>query len=133
MRYLTIILLSFLIAAAVSVAGVFVLQSFAFIGMAETDMKNLPYGIAVGFNLFLALGSLPILLNFKKGVRDNLIWSTLSFYLLPLIVMGYLAASLEEEAWTGVAFCIPYFIVLTIFFIRFRNLYGFFFSGQTSV
>jgi hypothetical protein len=121
MKYLMIILLSFLIATGVSVAGVFILQTLNLAMTADTDMKNLPYGIAVGSNLFLALATLPVLLNLREGVRYNMVWSTLSFFLLPAVVMGYLAVSFEEEALTGVAFCTPYFIVLTVFFVKFRK------------
>lgn len=121
MKYLMIILVTLLIASGVSVAGVFILQSSGIMGMADTDMKNLPYGIAIGFNLFLALGTFPVFLNLKAQVRDHILLSAFSFFLLPLIIMGYLAFSLEEEAWTGVLFCTPYLIVLSVFFMRFRN------------
>lgn len=114
-------LLSFLIASAVSIAGVFILQSTGLIGTADTDMKNLPYGIAIGFNLFLALGTFPVFLNLKARVSDNFLLSALSFFAVPLVIMCYFAFSLEEEAWTGVLFCIPYFIILSVFFVRFRN------------
>lgn len=121
MKYLMIILLSFLIATLVSVVGIFVLQSLDLVAKADTDLKNLPYGIAVAFNLFLALGTLPIFFNLKNVVKSSLIWSAISFFLLPLLVMACLALSLEEEALTGVAFCIPYFIVLIVQFVRFRR------------
>jgi len=38
-----IVLLSFLMASAVTIAGVFILQSMRLMGTADTDMKNLPY------------------------------------------------------------------------------------------
>ncbi|TKC06649.1 hypothetical protein FA048_15705 [Pedobacter polaris] len=121
MKYLMIIIICFLIALAVDVMGVFILQSLDQIGTADTDMKNLPYGIAIGFNLLLALGTLPIFLNLRPWFKDNLIRSALSFFLLPLVIMIYLAFSLEEEALVGVGFCTPYFIALLVLFIRFRN------------
>lgn len=121
MKYLMIILASFLTASAVSVVGVFIFQSIVLSGTADTDMKNLPYGIAIGFNLFLALGTFPIFLNLMARVRDHILLSAFSFFLLPLVIMGYLVFSLEEEAWTGVSFCIPYSIILSVFFVRFRN------------
>lgn len=121
MKYLVIILVSFLIASAISVAGVFILQSVYLMGTADTDMKNLPYGIAIGFNLILALATFPVFLNLKARFSGSFLLSALSFFLLPLVVMGYLALSLEEEAWTGVLFCIPYFSILSVLFLRFRN------------
>ena len=121
MKYLTVVLLTFLVASCANVLGVFVLQSLDQIGTADTDMKNLPYGIAIGFNLFLALGTFPTFLNLMPRVRNNIFWSTLSFFLLPLVIMSYLAFSLEEEVLTGIGFCIPYFIVLTVFFVRLRK------------
>jgi len=69
MKYLMIVLLSFLIAAAASVTGVFMLQSLGLAATADTDMKNLPYGIAIGFNLFL--GTLPILTVFFLRFRNQ--------------------------------------------------------------
>ncbi|TKC06097.1 hypothetical protein [Pedobacter frigoris] len=124
MRYLMIIMVSFLIASVVSVFGIFILQSMDLMNTADTDMKNLPYGIAIGFNLFLALGTFPVFLNLKAHFRNHILLSALSFFLLPLVILIYLALSLEEEAWTGVLFCIPYLIVLSVFFVRFRNQNG---------
>ncbi len=121
MKYLIIIILSFIIASTIDVLGVFILQSLDQIGTADTDMKNLPYGIAIGFNLFLALGTLPIFLNLKSRVRDNFMLSVLSFFLLPLVIMVSLALSLEEEALTGVGFCAPYIVVLFVLFKRITN------------
>jgi len=121
MKYLMMIVLSFMIASAIDVLGVFILQSLDQIGTADTDMKNLPYGIAIGFNLFLALGTLPIFLNLNSRVKDNFMLSALSFFLLPLVMMVSLALSLEEEALTGVGFCAPYIFVLSVLFMRFRN------------
>lgn len=122
MKYLKIILLSFLIATAFSVAGVFLLQSIDLIGRADTDLKNMPYGIAIGFNVLLALGTFPIFLNRNSQVSKHILLSALSFFLLPVVIMVCLAFSLEEEAWTCVLFCMPYFIVLSVFFKRYRNI-----------
>ena len=118
MKYLMIILISFLIASAVSVFGVFISQ---FMETAHTDMMYLPYGIAIAFNLFLALATFPVFLNLRARVSGNFLLSALSFFALPLVIMIYLTLSLEEEVWTGVLFCIPYFVVLSVFFVRFRN------------
>ena len=121
MKYLILILMTFLIASAATVLGVFILELFGLVGTVDTDMKNLPYGIAVIFNLILALGTLPIFLNVLPSIRQRLLASGLSFFLLPLVTAVYLSCSLEEEALTGVGFCIPYFIVLSLHFVRFRN------------
>ena len=118
MKYLMIILISFLIASAVSVFGVFISQLME---TAHTDMMYLPYGIAIGFNFFLALGTFPVFLNRRGSVSGNLLFSALSFFALPLVIMMYLTFSLEEEVWTGVLFCIPYFVILSLFFVRFHN------------
>jgi len=118
MKFLMMIILSFLIASGVGVLGIFILQSLDRIGTADTDMKNLPYGIAVGFNFLLALGTLPIFLNLKPWVKNNFMRSALSFFLLPLIIVVFLAISLEEEALIGAGFCVPYFLVLSILFVR---------------
>jgi hypothetical protein len=107
--------------SVITAAGVFILELMGQVGTADTDMKNLPYGIAVVFNLLLALGTLPIFLNLKSWFKDHMLRSALSFFLLPLVIMIYLVWSMEEEAWTGVAFCAPYFIVLSVLFVRFRN------------
>jgi len=121
MKYLMMILLSFMIASAVDVLAVFILQSIDQIGTADTDMKNLPYGIAIGCNLFLALGTSPIFLNLKYSVKANLMLSALSFFLLPLVIMMSLALSLEEEALIGIGFCVPYIFVLSFLFVRFHK------------
>jgi hypothetical protein len=121
MKFSLMIILSFLIASAVGVLGVFMLQSLDQNASDNTDLKNLPYGIAIGLNLFLALGTLPIFLNQKPRIRDNFTRSALSFFLLPLVIMAYVGVSLEEEALTGLGLCVPYFIVLSVFFVRFRN------------
>ncbi len=121
MKYLIMIALSFIIASAIDVLGVFILQSLDQISTADTDLKNLPYGIAIGFNLFLALGTLPIFLNLNSWIKGNFMLSALSFFLLPLVIMASLALSLEEEALTVLGFCAPYIFVLSVLFVRFRN------------
>lgn len=121
MKYLMIMILSFMIASAIDVLGIFILQSLDHLGTAESDLKNLPYGIAIGFNLFLALGTLPIFFNLKPFIKNNFMLSALSFFLLPLVIMVSLAFSLGEEALTGLGFCAPYIFVLSVLFVRFRN------------
>ncbi|WP_316737533.1 hypothetical protein [Pedobacter aquatilis] len=121
MKYLKIILFCFFIATAISLAGVFLLQSIGLIGSADTDFKNLPYGIAVGVNLFLFLGTFTIFLNLKKSVRDNPLWSLLSFFLLPGLFILFALLAMWDEPWPGVLFCVPYLLMLGFFFLRYRK------------
>ncbi|UKT64969.1 hypothetical protein [Pedobacter mucosus] len=118
MKYFKIIFLCFLISSVVSLMGVFVMQSTDLIGKADTDFKNLPYGIAIGINLCFFLGSLTVLLNQKQVVRSNIFSNALSFFLLPGLLVLVLLLAMWDEPWPGVLFCIPYLIVLFIFFIR---------------
>ncbi|MCX2481599.1 hypothetical protein OQY15_21035 [Pedobacter sp. MC2016-15] len=121
MKYFKIIIYSFLIASAISLAGVFVMQSTEMIGAADTDFKNLPYGIALGINSFFLLGSFTILLNLKRSVSNNTLYNALSFFLVPCLLVILLLFAMWDEPWPGVLFCIPYLIVLSIFFVRSKN------------
>jgi len=115
MKYLKIIILCFLIASVFSLIGVFVLQSTGLIGKADTDFKNLPYGIAIGINLCFFLSSFTILLNLKEQVSVNNRYRAMSFFLLPTLFVLF---AMWHQPWPGVLFCIPYLIVLFIFFVR---------------
>ena len=68
MKYLSVIIICFLASSVMSLIGVFVLMSTGLIGTADSDFKNLPYGIAIAFNLYLALGTLPVFLNLYTPV-----------------------------------------------------------------
>ena len=118
MKYLKIIIICFLIASVISLIGVFILQSTGLIGKADSDFKNLPYGIAIGINLCFLLGSFTILLNLKEYVRSNPLYKALSFFLLPGIIVLFVLFAMWDQPWPGVLFCIPYLIVLFIFFVR---------------
>ena len=118
MKYFKIAILCFLIASAFSLIGVFVMQSTGLIGKADTDFRNLPYGIAIGINFSLFLGSLTILLNLLEHVKANLFYQALSFFLLPGIIILFLVPAMWEEPWPGVLFCVPYLTLLFIFFVR---------------
>jgi len=118
MKYLKIIILCFLIASVLSLSSVFILQSTGLIGTADSDFKNLPYGIAIAINLFLLLGSVTILLNLQGQVRDNKLYRALSFFLLPSIFLLVVLFAMWNQPWPSVLFCVPYFIVLYIFFVR---------------
>ena len=121
MKYFKIIILCFLIASVVSLAGVFAMQSTNIFGSGDTDFKNLPYGIAIGINLCFSLVSFTILLNLKQSVRGNLLYNALSFFLLPGLLVLLLLFAMWDEPWPGVLFCIPYLIVLFVFFVVQKN------------
>ena len=118
MKYFKIIVLCFIIASVFSLSGVFVLQSTGLIGKADTDFKNLPYGIAIGINLCFLLGSFTIFLNLQEYVKANSLYNALSFFLLPGSFVLFLLYAMWDEPWPGVLFCIPYLVVLFIFFVR---------------
>ena len=121
MRYFKIIVFCFLIASALSLLGVFVLQSTGLIGKADSDFRNLPYGIAIGINLIFFLSSFTILLNLKEKIRVNDTYRAISFFLLPTIFVVFLLLGSWNQPWPGILFCVPYIIVLFIFFLRSKN------------
>jgi peptidoglycan/LPS O-acetylase OafA/YrhL len=118
MKYFKIIFLCFLIASAASLIGVFIMQSTDLLGKADTDFKNLPYGIAIGINFCFFLGSFTILLNQIQVVSSNTFSNALSFFFVPGLLVLVLLFAMWDDPWPGVLFCIPYLIVLFIFFIR---------------
>ena len=121
MKYIKIIILCFLIASVSSLIGVFVLQSTDLIGKADSDFKNLPYGIAIGINLCFFLSSFTILLNLKEQVSTNKRYRAMSFFLLPALVVLFVLFAMWDQPWPGVLFCVPYLIVLFIFFVRLKK------------
>jgi len=118
MKYFKIIILCFLIASVFSLIGVFVLQSTGLIGKGDSDFKNLPYGIAIGINLGFFLSSFTILLNLKEQVSVNNRYRVMSFFLLPALFVLFVLFAMWDQPWPGVLFCVPYLIVLFIFFLR---------------
>jgi len=118
MKYFKIIALCFFITLVFSLSGVFVLQSTGLIGNADTDFKNLPYGIAIGINFFFFLSSFTILLNLQEHIRTNTLYKALSFFLLPALFVLLVLIAMWDEPWPGVLFCVPYLVVLFIFFVR---------------
>jgi peptidoglycan/LPS O-acetylase OafA/YrhL len=116
MKYFKIIILCFLIASVFSLIGVLVLQSTGLIGKADSDFKNLPYGIAI--NLCFFLSSFTILLNLKEQVSTNNKYRAMSFFLLPAVFVLFVLFAMWDQPWPGVLFCVPYLIVLFIFFLR---------------
>lgn len=108
----------FVIASVFSLCGVFLLQSTGLTGKGDSDFKNLPYGIAMGINLCFLIVSLTVLLNLRKYVRANYLYRTLSFFLLPGMLVILLLFLMWDEPWPGILFCIPYLAVLFFFFVR---------------
>lgn len=121
MKYLMMILYCLLISTVLSLLGVFILQTMKVMGTAESDFINLPYGIAVGFNICLAFGTLPILFNLNNRVKFSPLMSGLSFFLLPCILVLLSLLLMWDEPWPGILFSLPYLSVLIIFFMRFRR------------
>jgi len=129
MKYLRIIIVCFLGASALSLIGVYLLMSLALIGTADSDFRNLPYGIAVGFNLYLAIGTIPVFLNLNDRIRFSKILSAISFFLLPFIFVLFSLLAMWDQPWPGILFCVPYLLMLSIFFVRFRKSIIHFESG----
>jgi hypothetical protein len=121
MKYLKIIIIGFLIASVFSLIGVLVLQSTGLIGKADSDFKNLPYGIAIGINLCFFLSSFTILLNLKEQVSTNNRYRAMSFLLLPGIIVLFVLFAMWDQPWPGMLFCFPYLTVLSIFYVRSKN------------
>ncbi|SFA58401.1 hypothetical protein SAMN04488511_11939 [Pedobacter suwonensis] len=121
MKCLMMILYCLLISTVLSLLGVFILQTMKVMGTAESDFINLPYGIAVGFNICLAFGTLPILFNLNNRVKFSPLMSGLSFFLLPFMLVLLSLLLMWDELWPGVLFALPYLSVLIIFFMRFRR------------
>ncbi|MCH5720383.1 hypothetical protein [Niabella hibiscisoli] len=77
------------------------------------DMVGLAYGLAVAFNIIMALGSLPSLL--VRGKTVNKVWLNALLLLgLPLVFTIYATLAMEAFAlWL----CLPYLLVGTVLFI----------------
>ena len=121
MRYFKLIIICFLVSSIVSLIGVFILSSLKYIGAGDTDFKNLPYAIAVAFNLYLAFGTSPIFFNLNDQVRSNPIWSAMSFFLLPIVFVLFSLLAMWNQPWPGILFCVPYLVILAILFFVFRK------------
>lgn len=113
MKYRTIILWSFLAGSLISLAGLFMIreqQPEPLHGHRGNDMVGIAYGLAIGFNVVLALCSLPALL---AGVetRNHLQLHALLLLGLPLTF------TLCSAIWLDVAtllYCLPYLVVSTL-------------------
>ncbi len=121
MKYFKMISFCFITATIFSLISIFILQSVEVIGTANTDFKNLPYGIAIGINFFLFLSSFTVLLNLNEHIKTNPLWCFLSFFLLPGVFVILVFLAMWDEPWPGMLFIIPYLLVLTTTFLRFRK------------
>lgn len=121
MKYFRLIVICFLGSSVISLLGVFILSSLKYIGSADTDFRNLPYGIAVAFNLYLAVGTSPIFFNLNDRVRSSLIWSAMSFFLLPIVFVFFSLLAMWNQPWPGILFCMPYLVILAILFLFSRK------------
>lgn len=121
MKYLRLIIICFLSASTISLIGVYVLLTLEVIGTSNSDFRNLPYGIAIGVNIYLALGTFPVFLNLRDYVRSSLMWIAISFFLLPVFFVLSILLAMWNEPWPGILFCLPYLVVLTILFFHYRK------------
>lgn len=121
MKYLSLIIICFFCACAISLMGVFILLSLGLIGTGDSDFKILPYGIAVGVNFYLGLGTFPVFFNLNDRVRSSLMWSALSFFLLPAVFVCFTLLAMWNQPWPGILFCLPYLVILVILFLRYRK------------
>lgn len=118
MKYLGLIIMCFLSASIISLIGVFILLSLNLIGNADSDFRNLPYGIAIGVNFCLGLGTFPVFLHLNDRVRSNQMWSALSFFFLPVVFVFFTLLAMWDQPWPGILFCMPYLVIL---FLRYRK------------
>lgn len=118
MKYLKIIIISFICATLINAISIYMLQLNNVIGNVETDLKNLPYGLAIGLNLLLAFGTTPIFINLKARIKSGSIINAISFFLLPILITISVSISLGSEAVFGILSGLPYLAMLTVFYIR---------------
>ncbi len=116
MKYRIIILLSFLAGCLISLASLIIIreqQPQPIRPHRGNDMVGVAYGLAVGFNIVLAVCSLPSLL--ARGTTRNQLWlHALLLLSLPLAFTLYSAIGLD--AYT-LLYCVPYLLVSFVLFI----------------
>ncbi|GEM_PF-4462897 len=117
MKYRTIILLSFVLGCLLSLAILIIIreqQPQPIRPHPGDDMVGVAYGLSVGFNVVLAIGSLPSLL--VTGKAKNKIWlNILSLLGLPLAFTMYTTMALDAYA---LLYCIPYLLAATLLFMN---------------
>ncbi|WP_114788973.1 hypothetical protein U0035_05175 [Niabella yanshanensis] len=116
MKYRIIILLSFFAGSLISLASLIIIreqQPHPLHTHPGNDMVGLAYGLAVGFNIVLALCSLPSLL--APARVTNKAWLPALLLLgLPLAFTLYSAIGLDAYA---LLYCLPYLLVSSVLFI----------------
>ena len=88
------------------------------------DMSGIFYGIGWGFIILMGIATLPVYLNRYPTIRNNVYYSLLSFFLLPLVTAFYLMISLgdlTDQLKEYAVMTVPYLVVLCIHFYRFRQ------------
>jgi hypothetical protein len=124
-KHLTLLLLKlFFISSILSFIGIAIVQAQQPAHQHACDMSGLAYGLSLGIILSLTLSATTIYLNLKTQVRDNTFYSTLSFFLLPLIVAILLLVSIGDPAAEWLFFSItllPFITAISFYFYRFRN------------
>lgn len=88
------------------------------------DMSGIFYGIGWGFIILMGIGTLPVYLNRYQHIRNNVYYSLLSFFLLPLVIALSLMISLgdiQEQLKEYAVITVPYLAVLSVHFYRFRQ------------
>jgi len=88
------------------------------------DMSGILYVLLIAHHFILALLSIPIFLNLKRKINQNYKYSFLSFF--GLHILYYTSSFLFSKAGNEAPFMfflmsIPFFIIYTLEFIRFRK------------
>jgi len=116
MKYRTIILLSFFTGSLISLAGLIIINLQHPLPVRphqDNDMVGLAYGLAIGFNIALALFSLPSLLAPDKA-RSK--WWLHALLLLGLPFAFTLYSALVLDAYT-LLYCLPYLLANAVLLI----------------
>jgi|GEM_PF-4829710 len=71
------------------------------------------------WNLALALCSLTVFLNVSDKVRHNKLYSSLTFFLLPLIAITVYSVVMVGSMYPSLLISLPFFVVHTIFYVKF--------------
>jgi hypothetical protein len=71
------------------------------------------------WNLALALCSLTVFLNVSDKVRHNKLYSSLTFFLLPLIAITAYSVVMVGSMYPSLLISLPFFVVHTIFYVKF--------------
>ena len=86
------------------------------------DFSGLAYVFSLGLLLFSTLLATSCYLNLRRSVRQNKLYSALSFFLLPGLLCLITAGSLLDEGIPLLCIVfLPFFTLLTIGFRRFRK------------